>query len=314
MSRLIVVAFGGNALLRANQQGTAEEQELNALETCRTLIPFIERGDNIIITHGNGPQVGHIYLRSDAGYSVYRIPRMPLDISVADSQGEIGYMIERQMRNLLREYKISKNVITVLTQVLVDKNDEAFLNPSKPVGSYYLKEEADLMAKANKWVFKEDSRKRGWRRVVASPKPLDVLNKELIRDLSSKGNIVIACGGGGIPISLDDDNLFHPVEDAVIDKDLATSLLASQINADEFYILTDIPKVYINFNKPDQKQLDIIKTEEAKQYLESGEFGVGSMKPKIQASINFVENTNNTAVITEANELKNVNCGTRIIK
>jgi carbamate kinase len=274
---------------------------------------LIKNGYNLIITHGNGPQVGNIYLRSEAGYNTFKIPKMPLDVSVADTQGGIGYMIERSMRNLLVENGINKKVVTVLTEVIVDKNDKAFKEPSKPIGPYYLKEEAELLSKANGWVFKEDARKRGWRRVVASPYPLDIVNKELIGELARQGNIVIAVGGGGIPVCIDEKKTFQPVEDAVIDKDLASALLASQICADEFYIFTDVPKVYLNFNKPDQKELDELDVESAKRYFNAGEFGAGSMGPKILAAVNFVEKTGRETIITEASQLSDdLNCGTRI--
>jgi len=314
MTELAVVAFGGNALLRAGQIGTADEQEKNCYETCKNLIPLLKKGYNLIITHGNGPQVGNIYLRSDAGFSLYNIPKMPLDIAVADSQGEIGYMIERQMRNLLIENSIDKKIITILTQVRVDKSDEAFQEPSKPVGPYYIKEEAELLAKANNWQFKEDARKRGWRRVVASPKPIEILNKDIIGMLAKQGNIVIASGGGGIPVFVDEKNTFQPIEDAVIDKDLASALLACEVEADEFYILTDVPRVYINFNKPDQKELNIIKVDEAEMYLKEGQFGAGSMGPKISAAINFSRGSGKDTIITEATMLGQDHCGTRIVK
>lgn len=313
MSKLAVVAFGGNALLRANQKGTAEEQELNSYQTCKHLVKMIKAGQNLIITHGNGPQVGNIYLRSDAGHSVYKLPKMPLDISVADSQGEIGYMIERQMRNVLKEEGIDRKVITILTQVLVDKNDHAFNEPTKPVGSYYLKEEADLLGKANNWKFKEDARKRGWRRVVASPKPLNILNGEIIKQIAEQGHIVIAVGGGGIPVYLDERNDYRPIEDAVIDKDLASALLASQINADQFYILTDVPKVYLNFHTKEQKELNELKIDEAEKYLKDGEFGAGSMGPKVSAAINFVKESGGETIITEASQMWNEKQGTKII-
>lgn len=313
MRKLAVVAFGGNALLRAGQVGTADEQEQNSYDTCKNLIELIKDGYDIVITHGNGPQVGNIYLRSDAGYSLYKIPKMPLDISVADSQGEIGYMIERQMRNLLIENHIDRKVLTVLTQVLVDKDDSAFAVPTKPVGPYYLKEEADLLAKTNNWLFKEDPRKRGWRRVVASPKPLNIMNSELIGELAREGHIVIAAGGGGIPVFLDENNTYRPVEDAVIDKDLASALLGYQIKADAFFILTDVAKVCLNFNKPDQVQLDELKLEDAKRYFEAGEFPAGSMGPKIMAAIKFVECSGKETIITEATRLTDLNSGTKII-
>ena len=312
MSKLAVVAFGGNALLRGDEIGTIEQQEKNTYDTCINLIPLLENNYDLIITHGNGPQVGNILLRNEAGYEKYKIPRMPLDICVADSQGGIGYMIERQMFNVLKDKGLTKNIVTIVTEVVVDKNDPAFENPTKPVGAFYLKEEAELLAKANDWIFKEDPRKRGWRRVVPSPKPLDVFNKEVIAELSRAGKIVIAVGGGGVPVFYDENGNLQRVE-AVIDKDLASSLLASQINADEFIILTDVPKVFINFNTPQQKALETVTVSEALKYLDEGQFAAGSMKPKVEAAINFVTNGGKQAIITEAKELGKENAGTRIV-
>lgn len=313
MRKIAVVALGGNALLRGNEIGTIQQQERNTYDTCINLIKLLKQDYNIVITHGNGPQVGNIMLRNEAGYNTFKIPKMPLDICVADSQGGIGYMIERQMKNILTENKIRRNVVTLVTQILVDRNDPAFENPSKPIGPFYLKEEADLLAKTNNFVFKEDARKRGWRRVVASPEPKDILNKKVIKELVRKGNIVIAAGGGGVPVYQDKDKKLYGIE-AVIDKDLASALLANEIEADEFFILTDVPKVYINFNKPNQQQLDIIKVSDAKKYYEAGEFGAGSMGPKILAAISFVEHGGKETVITESTQLGDPTCGTRIIR
>jgi carbamate kinase len=310
MKKLAVVAFGGNALLRGNEVGTITQQEKNTYETCLNLLPLLEENYNIVITHGNGPQVGNIVLRNEAGFNLYKIPKMPLDISVADSQGGIGYMVEKVLRNILSERNIKKNIVTVVTQVLVDKDDPAFKEPTKPVGAFYLKEEADLLALSNNWIFKEDPRKRGWRRVVASPQPIDILNKKVIKELSKK-NIVIAVGGGGIPVIKDKNNHLTGVE-AVIDKDLASSLLASEINADTFIILTDVPYVYINFHKPDQQELKEIDFETAKEYLNRGEFAQGSMGPKVKAAISFVANGGSEALITEASMLSKGESGTKI--
>jgi carbamate kinase len=238
---------------------------------------------------------------------------MPLDICVADSQGGIGYMIERQMKNILIEKKIRRNVITVVTEVLVDINDPAFKEPTKPVGAFFLKEEAELLARANNWVIKEDPRKRGWRRVVASPKPLEIVNKRIIRDLVKKGAIVIAAGGGGVPVYRDKKKQLQGIE-AVIDKDLASSLLANEIGADAFFILTDVQNAYINFNKPGQKALETITVNEAKQYLEQGEFSKGSMGPKIEAAIEYVEHGGKETIITESSALADKDAGTRIVK
>lgn len=313
MKKLAVVALGGNALLRGNEAGTIGDQEKNAFYTCSYLVELVKRGYNLIITHGNGPQVGNILLRNEAGYNNYKIPKMPLDICVADSQGGIGYMIERQMFNTLAGQGMDTKIITLVTQVLVERSDPAFENPTKPVGTFYLKEEAELLARVNNWKFVEDPRKRGWRRVVASPRPVDVMNKEVIKALAEAGNIVIAVGGGGVPVYYDENHNLQGI-DAVIDKDLASSMLAHKIGADEFYILTDVPKVCINYQKPDEKRLDIIKLDEAKNYLKHGEFAAGSMGPKIQAAINFVENGGSETIITEATQLLNEDCGTRIIK
>lgn len=312
MTKIAVVALGGNALLRGSEIGTIQQQEKNTYDTCINLINLLKKGFEIVITHGNGPQVGNIMLRNEAGYNTYKIPKMPLDICVADSQGGIGYMIERQMKNILSKNKIRKNIVTVVTQVLVNKNDPAFQNPSKPVGPFYLKEEADLLAKSNNLIFKEDARKRGWRRVVPSPDPIDIINKKIIKQLVQKGNIVIACGGGGVPVFFDEEKNLQGTE-AVIDKDLASSLLASEINAEDLIILTDVPKVYLNFHKPNQKELDLVTLSDAKKYYDAGEFGSGSMGPKVLAAIRFLTNGGKEAVITEATQLGDPNCGTKII-
>ena len=313
MKKLAVAALGGNALIRGSQSGSIKEQEENAFEICKYLTELIRRDYNLVITHGNGPQVGNILLRNEAGYTNYKVPKMPLDICVADSQGGIGYMIERQMLNALANAGLKKNVITIVSQILVSKDDPAFENPTKPVGAFYLKEEADLLSRVNNWRFAEDPRKRGWRRVVASPKPLDIFNSSIIKLLAEAGNIVITAGGGGIPVHYNENKDLIGIE-AVIDKDLTSSLLSQKVKADVFFILTDVPKICINFQKPDEKTLDIIKLADAKKYLKYGEFAAGSMKPKIQAAIDFLENGGDETIITEAAELLNEKCGTRIIK
>lgn len=312
MKKIAVVALGGNALLRGNEMGTIQQQERNTYNTCINLVSLLQNEFNLVITHGNGPQVGNILLRNEAGYNTYKIPRMPLDICVADSQGGIGYMVERQLRNILSDNKIRRNVATVVTQVLVDKDDPAFENPTKPVGAFYLKEEADLLARANNIIFREDPGKRGWRRVVPSPEPVDVLNKKTIKDLVRKGNIVIAAGGGGVPVFKDENKQLRGVE-AVIDKDLASALLASEIMADKFFILTDVSKVFLNFGKPDQTPLDVISVDQAEAYLKDGHFAAGSMGPKIKAAINFIRNGGKETVITESTQLGNPESGTRIV-
>ncbi|GJQ61425.1 MAG: carbamate kinase [Melioribacteraceae bacterium] len=311
MREIAVVAFGGNALQKGNEGGSIEQQEQVVYETCENLLELIKKDVGLIITHGNGPQVGTILLQNEAGYELYKLPKKPIDVAVADSQGWIGYMIDRQLRNVLNDNGIKKDVVALVTQVLVDRNDPAFEKPTKPVGRFFVKEEADLLAKANGWQFVEDARKRGWRRVVPSPKPMEIENKDLVKSLAEQGYIVITCGGGGIPVFRHENNYLEAIE-AVIDKDLASSLLAREIDATNFYILTDVEKAYINFNKPEQKALDAITPEEAKSYLENGEFGAGSMGPKVQAALSFTEESGHEAIITSSDQLKFENCGTRI--
>ena len=311
MKKLAVVALGGNALLRGDQKGTIDEQEANANATAESLIKLIKREYNIVITHGNGPQVGNIMLANSAGFKMFGIPEMPLDICVAYSQGFIGYIIEQQLKNVLEIHDMERDIITITTQVLVNKDDPAFLKPTKPVGPYYTKEEADQMALENKSVFKEDPRGRGWRKVVASPTPLVIINKKTIESIARGGQIAIAVGGGGIPVYYVEPNKLQGI-DAVIDKDLASALLASQINADKFFILTDVPKVCINFNTPQEKSLDRMTIAEAKRYLEEGQFPDGSMGPKVRAAIHFVEHSGTDTIITKTTMLGIDNGGTRV--
>lgn len=313
MKKIAVVALGGNALLRGNQIGTIDQQEKNTYKTCEKLLGLIKNHYGLVITHGNGPQVGNILLRNEAGYDKYKIPKMPLDICVADSQGGIGYMIERQMRNVLNDHNMKKNVVSLITQVLVDINDPAFENPTKPIGPFYIREEAALLTKSNDWVFHEDARKRGWRRVVASPKPLKVMNNRIVKELVANGHIVIAVGGGGIPIYKHKNKYLEAIE-AVIDKDGASSLLAREIKADVLFIVTDVPKVYINYNKKGQKALDIMTITEARQYLEEEQFGTGSMRPKVLAAIDFIKNGGKEAIITSEKEIEKENGGTKVVR
>jgi carbamate kinase len=311
MKKLAVVALGGNALLRGDQKGTIDEQEANAYATGESLVKLIKRDYNIVITHGNGPQVGNIMLANAAGYKMFNVPEMPLDICVAYSQGFIGYIIEQQLKNVLEEHDMERDIMTIATRVLVNKDDPAFANPTKPVGPYYSKEDADKTIKETGAVFKEDPRGRGWRKVVASPRPLVILNKKSIEKIAREGQIVIAVGGGGIPVFYVEPNKLQGI-DAVIDKDLASALLASQINADKFFILTDVPKVCINFNTPQEKSLDRMTISEAKRYLEEGQFPDGSMGPKVKAAIHFVEHSGKDTIITKTTMLGIDNGGTRI--
>ena len=312
--KLAVVAFGGNALLRAGQKGTIEEQESNVYKTCESLLDLVKRDYNIVIGHGNGPQVGNILLQNNAGEKVYGLPEMPLAVCGAYSQGFIGYVIEQQFKNVLTSHKLNKNIVTLVTEVVVDKNDKGFANPTKPIGPYYTEDEMNaLKAKNPQDSYAKDPKGKGWRKVVASPKPIEINKKHIVKDLAEKGNIVVTVGGGGIPVYVNDKGEYHGI-DAVIDKDLASSLLAIQIGADEFYILTDVPKVCLNFHTPEEKQLDTITVEEAKKYLADGHFTEGSMAPKIRAALYFVENGGKSCIITEAGQLGNPDAGTRIVK
>ncbi len=312
MKKLAVVALGGNALLRGDQIGTIEEQEQNTTDTLENLVYLIKEGYDLVITHGNGPQVGNILMKNDAGEQLYNIAQMPLDVCVADTQGGIGYMIERMLRNVMNKYGIEKNVACIVTQVVVNKDDPAFSDPQKRVGKIYDKASADQLHKTKGWIFKKEVKAHGgYRRVVPSPKPIRVMNEKIIEYLARQGNIVIASGGGGVPVYIDENNDIRPAE-AVIDKDMASSLLASDIGADEFYILTDVPFVYLNYKKPGEKALEYIDYNDTLKYLNEGQFSKGSMAPKIEASLNFIRSGGMKSVITEAFKLEDKRYGTKI--
>jgi carbamate kinase len=311
MRKLAVVAFGGNALLRGGQKGTYQEQIENVEQTCESLYNLLQRNYNIVIGHGNGPQVGNVMLQHEEGKRA-GIEAMPMDFCVAETQGSIAYLIEMGLRNVMARHDIQRDVVTLVTQVAVNKIDPMFQNPTKPVGPYYTKEQAEELAAKTGAVYKEDPKGRGWRKVVPSPTPQRINNIKIVKQLAKAGNIVVTVGGGGIPV-VEESDYVRGVE-AVIDKDLASALCAIEIGADEFYILTDVPKVYINFRKENENALDTITVAEAKQYLQEGHFAEGSMAPKIRAAIIFVENGGKECIITEAGQLDNPNCGTRIVK
>ena len=311
MRKLAVVAFGGNALLRSGQKGTYQEQIENVEQTCESLYNLLQRNYNIVIGHGNGPQVGNVMLQHEEGKRA-GIEAMPMDFCVAETQGSIAYLIEMGLRNVMARHDIQRDVVTLVTQVAVNKIDPMFQNPTKPVGPYYTKEQADELAAKTGATYKEDPKGRGWRKVVPSPTPQRINNIKIVKQLAKAGNIVVTVGGGGIPV-VEESDYVRGVE-AVIDKDLASALCAIEIGADEFYILTDVPKVYINFRKENEKALDTITVAEAKQYLQEGHFAEGSMAPKIRAAIIFVENGGKECIITEAGQLDNPNCGTRIVQ
>ncbi len=312
MNRLAVVALGGNALSRGSEDGTIEQQEKNSTDTLENLVYLIKEGYDLVITHGNGPQVGNILMRNDAGEQLYKIAPMPLDVCVADSQGGIGYMLERMLRNVLNKHGINKNVVTLVTLVEVNPDDPAFNNPSKRIGKIYQKEEADQLAQQKGWIFKPtDKVVGGYRRVVSSPMPIDIVNKEMIEMLTRAGNIVIAAGGGGIPIYYDENRDVRTL-DAVIDKDMASSLLAVNINADELYILTDVSFIFKDYGKPTQEKLEFLNYADTIKHLENGTFAEGTMEPKIRACLHFIEKGGSKSVITEATKLEDRSYGSKI--
>jgi len=312
MSKLAVIALGGNALLRDRQSGTIEEQETNTTETLENLIFLLKEGYNLVITHGNGPQVGNIVLRNDAGEQTYNIPQMPLDICVADSQGGIGYMIERCLRNVLKKHGLDRNVLTLVSLVEVSAEDSAFKNPTKRIGRIVNENEAKKLSEEKGWIYKEEKKETtGFRRVVPSPQPVQIMNWDVIEQNARKGTIVIAVGGGGVPVYFDNEKNVRPAE-AVIDKDLASALLANQIKADEFYILTDVPYVYLDYKTENQRVLEFIDYKDAMKYTELGMFGEGSMAPKMKAALHFISHGGKQSIITEAKKLEDKKFGTKI--
>ena len=284
----MVIALGGNSILRANEKGTAEEQYLNLQNTSEQLLDLMSGYNRVVVTHGNGPQVGNVLLTSEIAKDT--VPPMPLDICGAATQGLMGYMIQNTLANALRDAGVIHNITTVITQVIVDEDDPAFKNPSKPIGPFYSVEEMQKLKAERGWSMIEDSG-RGCRRVVPSPMPVNIQQARIIQSMLDAGEIVIAVGGGGIPVVREEDRSLRGVE-AVIDKDYASCRLAIEIDADVFFILTAVEHVYINFGRPDQKALEHITVDEAKKLLAEGHFGKGSMEPKVKAAIEFLEETN----------------------
>lgn len=285
MSKKVVIALGGNAILQPGQEATYENQLNNVKTSVKIIAKIVNNGHRVVITHGNGPQVGNILRQNEEAKDV--IPPLPLDVCSAESQGFIGYMMNQTLINELKALRLKNQVVSILTQTEVSENDPAFKDPSKPIGVFYTEAEAKKLAKEKGWVVKEDAG-RGYRRVVASPAPKTIIGSEVIKLLIDQNAIVIASGGGGIPVIKNTDDHYEGVE-AVIDKDSSAFQLAVEANADVLMILTDVPNVYVNYGKPNQKALDDITLEEAKQYVKEGQFAAGSMGPKVQAAIDFAE-------------------------
>lgn len=312
MSKKIVVALGGNAILQAGQKGTFENQYENVKTSAKFLAKLIKDGHELVITHGNGPQVGNILLQNEEAKDV--VPALPLDVLNGQSQGFIGYMMVQALETELKSLRIDKPVVNLLTRVEVSKDDPDFKEPSKPIGPFYSKEESDKLAAEKGWKIVEDSN-RGYRRVVPSPEPLQIHEAQTIKDLVEAGNVVIACGGGGIPVTTSANGNIEGIE-AVIDKDRSGYKLAEEVDADVFMILTDVDNVYVNFGTPDQKALEEISVEEMQAYVDEGQFSKGSMGPKVEAAMNFASKTGTSIIcsLEQVDKAINGESGTIISK
>jgi len=293
-NKLAVVAVGGNSLIRDKQHESIQDQSEEAAITAHYIADMIEAGWNVVVTHGNGPQMGFVLRRSEL--SLHEVPPVPMDYAGADLQGGIGYMFLKALYNEFRKRRIDRKAVAIVTQTLVDRNDPAFADPSKPIGSHMDEQTARRLASRHGWVVKEDAG-RGWRRVVPSPLPKTIVELAAINVLARSGYVVIACGGGGIPVVKDAGGNLVGVE-AVIDKDFASSLLAREIGAELLLVSTAVEKIAINFNRPDQQWLDRLTVAEAKRHFADNQFDKGSMGPKIQAVIEFLEGGGGMGLIT----------------
>ena len=309
---LVVIAIGGNSLIKDARHMTVLDQYTAAGETSHHIAALVREGYRIVITHGNGPQVGFILMRSEIAKTI--LHQVPLESCVADTQGAIGYQVEQTLMNELRRQGIRKQLVSVVTQVVVDKDDPAFTNPTKPIGPFFSHEDAEHHRQTDGWTVKEDAG-RGWRRVVPSPKPLEIIEEPAIRALLEQDIVVIAVGGGGIPVIRNEEGDLEGCA-AVIDKDAASSLLARHLKADLFIISTGVDKVALNFGKPDQRFIDRMTVAEATRYMKEGHFAAGSMKPKIEAAIEFLENGGKKVIITQPHLLEDAihgRMGTEIV-
>ncbi len=297
--KVAVVAFGGNALLPKESDGTLEEQQLLAEEAAVWLVDIVRQGYELVVVHGNGPQVGNIMIQVEQ--SVLQIPPITLDVAVAQTQGSIGFLLQTAIRNELTKQGVVKDVVTLLSEVEVDPDDPAFQKPTKPVGPFFNRYRAKVLTEERGWTMKEDAG-RGYRKVVPSPKPKRILNFDVVRRLVTNGTVVVAAGGGGIPVVTGSDGAIRGIE-AVIDKDYASALLAAELKADLFIVLTGVPRVMKNFGKKSQKEISELTVDEARRLLRQGQFPAGSMGPKIDASIRFVEASGSSVLITDAAHL-----------
>ncbi len=309
---IAVVAFGGNAILDAGDDGSFTTQLEKGKAACRQMLAILHKGYQLILVHGNGPQVGNLLIQFEKARDVIPVP--PLDVAVASSQGLLGHILEISMRTVLEEDRMQREVATVLTQVVVSPDDPAFTKPTKPIGPFYSREEAEHHQKTDGWHVVEDSG-RGWRRVVCSPQPRKILELNTIKYLAENGTVVIACGGGGIPVNYLTDRVVGT--DGVIDKDSTAALLAYNIGAEQFIILTGVDRVYLDFGKPTQRPIDVMTVAEAKTWLDEGQFPPGSMGPKIRSAVEYVEKGGTEAIITSQGHIiaaMQSKTGTRIVK
>ena len=297
----MVVAMGGHAFMQPGEEGTHEQHVSNGRMICRQIMTLVERGYNIVITHGNGPQVGNLLIKSELTRD--QVPAMPLDVLVAQTEGSLGYFLQQSLLNELRTRDIRRYVVTVVTQVLVARDDPAFGSPTKPVGPFMSKEEAEARRDEFGWEIREQPG-RGWRRVVPSPEPRKVIQRKMVREAASAGHIVVAAGGGGIPVVKSDSNNDYIGIEAVIDKDLTSSVLANNVGADLLIILTAVDRVYLNFRQPDELPLGAVTLAECKRYIEAGHFPTGSMGPKVRAIYEFLARGGSRGLITSAGKLQ----------
>jgi len=310
--KIAVIAFGGNAILPGDQKGLQSQQVKKAQKAASLMIDVVKKGYDLIIVHGNGPQVGNLLIQMEE--AVNKVPPFSLDVCDAMTEGSMGFMLERALVNELRKNSIDKHVATLITQVVVDKEDPAFKNPTKPVGPFYSQYRAQMLKREKKWTMIEDSG-RGYRKVVPSPRPIDIVPKSILYDLIHSGKIIIAAGGGGIPVIINGRGLFQGVE-AVIDKDFASSLIAREVKADLFIILTNVNRVCLNFGSPEEIPLQTLTITEAQKHLDEEQFPAGSMGPKIKAAIKYVQSGGKEVIITSANHLRSAlinRSGTKII-
>jgi carbamate kinase len=312
MKERIIVAIGGNAISKEGEKGTIKEQRQNIVSSLQPILGLVEKDFEIVITHGNGPQVGNALIKEELAKDI--VPPYPLDVLNAETQGSLGYLISQGLHNCILKNEMEKQVVTIITQVVVDKEDRRFKDPSKPVGPFYTQEEAERLGKGPENAKYVEDSGRGYRRVVPSPLPLHIIEKDAVESLLKADFLVICAGGGGIPVT--NENGYLKGVEAVIDKDFASALLAAELKADYYFILTGVEQVAINFGKPDQENILTMTVSEAKRHLEDGQFPKGSMGPKIEAAIYFLEKGGKNVVITSLDKVEEAlqgKTGTRIV-